>query len=120
MPPAARADRAPRTLLLWLCFVSSAGDLVCEIAWGRELGLVFGVTVFAVSAVLAAFMLGLALGGFAARRLLARSSGSPVVLYARLHLGIALAAVATLLALPAIRALYVAASQSLRADAWAL
>jgi spermidine synthase len=114
------AARAPRALLLLLCLFSSAFDLVCEIAWGRTLGLVFGVTVFAVSAVLAAFMLGLALGGFAARRLLARWSGSPIVLYARLHAGIALAAAATLLAIPAIRTLYLAASQALGADAWAL
>src|SRR5580658_4587970 len=117
--PDERADRAPRALLFALCLVSSAGDLICEVAWGRVLGLVFGVTVFAVSAVLAAFMLGLALGSFAAKRL-ARSHTLPIALFARLHFGIALAVGATLLALPALRLAYVAVSRSLGPDAGVL
>src|ERR1700721_1612118 len=87
------ADPARRALFSLLLF-SSASDLVCEIAWGRALGLVFGVTVFAVSAVLAAFM-------------------PPPV-------GVAPAPPAPLVALPAIRILYVAASRSFGAGAWAL
>src|SRR5256885_14663519 len=51
---------------LWLiavCFVlSGATGLIYEVLWARMLGLVFGATTFAISAVLAAFMGGLALG----------------------------------------------------------
>ncbi|MBA3805947.1 MAG: hypothetical protein H0X14_09595, partial [Acidobacteria bacterium] len=61
---------------LWLiavCFIcSGATGLVYEVLWMRMLGLVFGATTFAVSAVLAAFMGGLALGSAWAGRLAAR------------------------------------------------
>ncbi len=113
-----RARRIRTAHLLALSLVSSACDLALEIAWGRALGLVLGVTVFAVSVVLAAFMLGLTLGSFGARRL-ARGSSSPVTLYARLHAGIGVSAAATLLAIPAVRTLYVAASHA-TASVWAL
>lgn len=104
-----------RRTLLALCFASSAAELVLEIAWGRALGLVLGVTVLAVTAVLAAFMLGLALGGAAARRFAAWAP-SPVVLYARLHAGAGIAAAATLAGLPLARAAYVAGSRALGQD----
>lgn len=61
---------------LWLvhvCFVlSGATGLIYEVLWARTLGLVFGATTFAISAVLAAFMGGLALGSAWAGRLAAR------------------------------------------------
>src|SRR5438552_7147544 len=63
-----KADARPAAgrwpLLLYLCFfVSGATALVYEVAWIRELTLVFGSTTFATSAILTAFMGGLALGG---------------------------------------------------------
>src|SRR5262249_28037316 len=49
--------------VLLLCFfVSGATALVYEVVWLRMLGLVFGHTVYAMTAVLAAFMAGLGLG----------------------------------------------------------
>jgi spermidine synthase len=110
---------APRTFLLPLFLLSGACDLIYEVAWGRALGLIFGVTVFAVSAVLASFMLGLAIGGVAVTRL-ARSAAPPALLFARLHLGIALSAAATLPLLPVVRSLYVNASQLVEPGSWAL
>jgi spermidine synthase len=51
-------------LLLGLFALSGALSLVYEILWLRSLILIFGATTFAVSAVLTAFMGGLALGSF--------------------------------------------------------
>src|SRR5262249_52413122 len=44
--------------------VSGAAALMHEIVWSRLLGHVFGVTAFALSTVLAAFMAGLAIGSW--------------------------------------------------------
>src|ERR1700730_495585 len=48
-----------------LFFMSGASALMYELVWQRLLNLVFGVSTLSVSAVLAAFMGGLALGGLA-------------------------------------------------------
>ncbi|HEX8652469.1 MAG TPA: fused MFS/spermidine synthase [Pyrinomonadaceae bacterium] len=78
---------------LWLigvCFVlSGASGLIYEILWARMLGLVFGATTFAISAVLAAFMGGLALGSAVAGRLGARLR-RPLRAYGLIEIGIAL------------------------------
>ena len=56
-----------------VCFLlSGATGLIYEVLWARMLGLVFGVTTLAISAVLAAFMGGLALGSVLASRLATR------------------------------------------------
>ena len=57
-------------LLLLLLVGSGASGLAYQVLWLRELSLVFGVTVYAASTVLAAFMGGLAIGSAAAGRLL--------------------------------------------------
>src|SRR5258708_36136208 len=44
------------------CFLSGAAGLVCEVVWARYLALFLGHTGYAVVAVLAVFMGGLALG----------------------------------------------------------
>jgi len=113
------ADGSGRSLVLSLFFLSGACDLVCEIAWSRALEPVFGVTVFAVGAVLAAFMLGLATGGLLVTRL-ARWTSQPMSLFSRLHLGISLSTAAPLLLIPAVRALYIAASRSFGPASWAV
>jgi spermidine synthase len=43
-------------------FLSGFAALVYEVLWFRQLGLIFGNTVHAAATVLAAFMVGLALG----------------------------------------------------------
>src|SRR5215208_4406723 len=88
--------RAYSRLSLWLvglCFVlSGATGLIYEVLWARMLGLVFGATTFAISAVLAAFMGGLALGSAWAGKLAARIK-RPLRVYGLLEIGIALYAV---------------------------
>jgi spermidine synthase len=78
-------------LLLSLFFVSGVSALIYELVWQRLLHLTLGVSTLAVSAVLAAFMGGLALGA----RLFGRwadSTTRPFRLYALLEAGIGLTA----------------------------
>jgi spermidine synthase len=62
----ASARRTPSALgILFACFfLSGATGLIYEVVWLRLLGLVFGHTVYAITAVLAAFMAGLGLGSY--------------------------------------------------------
>src|SRR5437764_11319486 len=73
-----------RAGLYGLFFLSGASALVYELACQRLLNLVFGVSTLSVSAVLAAFMGGLALGGLLLGRRADRS-GRPLRLYAALE-----------------------------------
>lgn len=93
--------------LVALFFVSGACGLIYQVLWLRLLALVFGVTVWAASTVLAAFMAGLALGSFAAGRLVDRAS-RPLAWYGVAEILIGLSAVATPLALRVVERLYVA------------
>ena len=88
-PPA--PSRATPAVVLALFAISGATGLVYEVLWTRALGLVFGHTVFAVTTVLAAFMLGLSLGSALMGRM-ARGAGDPLRLYAALEAGIGLTA----------------------------
>ena len=59
-------------LLLVLFFGSGVCALIYQVMWLRLLSLVFGVTVYAASTVLAGFMAGLGLGSFLGGRVAAR------------------------------------------------
>ncbi|MDA0990670.1 MAG: MnmC family methyltransferase [Verrucomicrobia bacterium] len=72
-------------------FLSGMAALIYEMIWLRELDLVFGVSSQAVASTLATFMLGIGLGSFVFGRR-AETSASPLRLYQRLELGIALSA----------------------------
>jgi spermidine synthase len=52
-----------KRIILFLFFISGFTGLIYEIIWTRIFGLIFGNTTLAISTVLAAFMLGLAVGG---------------------------------------------------------
>lgn len=81
---------------LALCLLlSGAGSLALETVWLRRLELVFGVTTLAVSTVLAAYMLGLGLGGLLGGRIAAR-----IVRGARAYGGIELGIGAAALVVP--------------------
>ncbi len=56
-------------LLPVVFFLSGATSLVYQSVWGRELHLLFGTSQFAIATVLAAFMTGLAAGGWIGGRL---------------------------------------------------
>ena len=64
-----------------LFFLSGFTSLIYEVIWIRKFGLVFGVTTYAVSTVLAAFFAGLAIGSYAAGRLIDRTRLHPLRLY---------------------------------------
>jgi spermidine synthase len=76
-----------RAALYTLFFLSGVSALIYELVWQRLLNLLFGVSTLSVSAVLAAFMGGLALGGLLFGRIADRTR-RPLVLYAWLEAGI--------------------------------
>jgi spermidine synthase len=83
-----------RFLLLLGCFLlSGMAGLVYQTAWTQQFALVFGASELAVVAVLAAYMAGLTLGAAAAARWV-ESVRRPVLAYALLEAGVALAALA--------------------------
>jgi spermidine synthase len=92
--------------LLILFLLSGSSALVYQVLWMRLLALVFGVTVHAASTVLAAFMLGLAIGSAAAGRMADRVR-RPLVVFAVAEALVAVAALATPLGLSGVEALYV-------------
>ena len=73
--------------------LSGATGLIYEVLWARMLGLVFGATTVAISAVLAAFMGGLALGSVLAARFGVRIK-RPVRTYAFIEIAVGLYALA--------------------------
>lgn len=74
-------------LLLLLAFVSGAAALIYEVVFFRSLGLVFGVSVHAVAAVVGSFLLGLGLGASAGGRFLEKVR--PLRAYAAIEVSIA-------------------------------
>ena len=90
-----------------LLFGSGACALVYQVAWLRELRLVFGASTPASAAVLAVFMGGLGFGSLLFSKRVDRSP-APLLLYAKLEAGIALTAALSPLLLGAARAGYVA------------
>lgn len=90
-----------------LFFVSGAIALIYEVVWFRQLHLVLGVSVFAVGAVVSAFMLGLAFGSFwAAERALLAWRRQPLRFYALLETGIGVWALLFPFILRGLEALY--------------
>ena len=82
-------NRSTPLLVAALFFLSGACTLVYQVVWVRMLIVLFGVSVFAVSTVLTAFMAGLALGSALFGRV-ADSRGRGLRIYALLELGIGL------------------------------
>jgi spermidine synthase len=61
------------TFAIYFClFLSGATSLTYELIWTRKLTLIFGNTLYAISAVLCAFMIGLALGAWITPKILNR------------------------------------------------
>jgi Predicted spermidine synthase with an N-terminal membrane domain len=101
-------------LLLFL--LSGASSLAYEVAWVRLLSLAFGVSVYAVSAVLTAFMGGLALGSWLFGRIVSRFSGQEahkaLLCYALIQLGVGLFALFTPLIFQQLTQLYASIDQT--------
>ncbi|MBN9159373.1 MAG: hypothetical protein J0I07_00280 [Myxococcales bacterium] len=77
-----------------LLFLSGACALIYQVAWFRELRLIFGASTAASAAVLGVFMGGLGIGGRVLGKRADRAK-NPLDLYARLELGVAVAAAIT-------------------------
>ena len=79
--------------------------LAYQVLWLRLLSLIFGITVYAASTVLGAFMAGLAIGSALAGRVIARMR-RPLLIFGIAEILIGLSALATPIALDAASALY--------------
>jgi spermidine synthase len=101
-----------RLLVLVCFFLSGVCGLVYEVVWMRRLALTFGITVFATSTVLAAFMAGLALGSLLVARRIDQSP-NPVRVYAWLEIGIGTYALVVPAMFAGLEPLYVAAANLL-------
>src|SRR5690606_17921414 len=75
--------------------------LVYEVCWTRALALVLGSSIYAFSAMLGAFLVGIALGSLAVRRLVDRSR-RPLALLVGGLVALGLASLAVTLALPSL------------------
>jgi spermidine synthase len=105
-PPAAPRERLLLGVLSFLFLLSGASGLIYQVLWLRLLALTFGVTTHAATAVLASFMTGLALGSFAAGRLVDRAR-RPLLWFGVAELLVGLSALGTRPALDAVQRLYV-------------
>lgn len=93
---------------VYLCFfLSGACGLAYQAIWVRQLQLVFGVTVYAVSTVLCVFMGGLALGAVLAGRVADRRTDA-LRLYGWLEVAVAVYAAATPWLIEIVNPIYVA------------
>ena len=95
-------------LLFTAIFISGASALIYQLIWVRLLGLVFGVSSFAIATVVAVFLLGLGLGSYFFGRWSERIR-DPLRVYLYVELGIAatsLLAYVVIEALPVYRYLY--------------
>ena len=100
-------------------FLSGASGLIYQIIWTRQLTLLFGSTVLAVSTVLTAFMAGLALGSVYFGKLADRQN-SPMRLYAVLEILIGIYALIFPLFLLMLKASYILIYRSFNAEFYSL
>src|SRR5690242_11163143 len=101
-----------RLFALGLFLLSGISALIYEVTWVRLLSLDFGVSVYAVSAVLTAFMAGLAFGSWSFGRLSARVAArrdpsALLALYALLLIGVGMCGLLAPLVFRQLAALYV-------------
>src|SRR5687768_7042595 len=75
-----RISMLSRGAVFALFYVSGIAGLIYQVLWLRRLSLIFGVTVYAASTVLAAFMAGLAIGSALSSRVL-RKGISPLTAF---------------------------------------
>ena len=96
-----------RICLLGFFFLSGISGLIYQIAWVRQASLTFGVSVYAYSAVITAFMIGLALGSYVMGKMIDRRE-RPLRVYALVEMGIAVLAILSPFILTSLNGLYAA------------
>ncbi|SEF79934.1 fused MFS/spermidine synthase [Bosea lathyri] len=118
-PRASSATRATLALPASLLFLSGIAALIFQVIWIRQLSLVVGVEVYAVTTGISAFFAGLAIGGFAFGRIADRTS-RPLRLYAALEGGVAVLAIATTIGLAHAGSLFARLELTTPLLAWAM
>jgi spermidine synthase len=102
-----------------LLFASGLASLVYQVLWIKQLSLVVGVDVQAITTAVSAFFAGLAIGGYVWGRLADRLR-RPLLLYAVLEIAVAILAVGASLALAHAAPLFAHLEASTGALAWLL
>jgi spermidine synthase len=100
-----------RRLVFALFYVSGIAGLIYQVLWLRRLSVIFGVTVYAASTVLAAFMAGLAIGSALSSRVLRRSV-SPLVAFGIAEILVGITGLLSPLLLDAASSIYAALHRS--------
>jgi spermidine synthase len=100
-----------------LLFGSGAAGLIYQVLWVKQLSLVVGIEVYAVTTGISAFFAGLALGSFLFGRWVDRSP-RPLFLYALLEVGVAVLGVATTIAFAHAANPFAAMEQQVGPFAW--
>lgn len=108
-----------RIRAVFLLFFSGSAALVYQTIWVKQLSLVVGLDVYAVTTAVAAFFAGMALGSALIGRL-ADHIARPLALYAVLEVGVAVSGVGATLALACSDRAFVALQDSVGAFAWLL
>jgi len=120
-PQRTKAPEPPqqrRLLAGVLLFLSGVAALVFQVIWIKQLSLVVGVDVYAVTTAVSAFFAGLGLGGFVLGRLADRAT-RPAAFYLALELAIAVCAVITTLVLARFAPAFAAMEQWFAPLPWA-
>ena len=108
--------------VLWgalLLIASGTAALIYQVLWIKQLTLIVGVDVYAVTTGVSAFFAGLALGGLLLGRFVDRVQ-RPLRLYATLEMGVALVGVLVTMALSHTAALFVTLEEQSGVLAWGL
>ena len=108
-----------RKWILVLFFLAGISSLIYEIAWVRQATLTFGVSIYAYSAVLTAYMGGMALGGYWIGKR-ADQEEYPFRLFAILQVGLAVLGILTPFALEGLSTVYSIVARGLQPGLWVL
>ena len=106
-----------RICLLVFFFLSGISGLIYQIAWVRQTTFTFGVSVYAYSAVIGAYMIGLSLGSWVMGKRIDRSD-RPLRTYAFLEVAIAVLAALSPFLLSALHGLYAPLSNVFPPGVW--
>ena len=121
-PRGARPKEAEAGGVIWralLLTASGTAALIFQVLWIKQLTLIVGVDVYAVTAGVSAFFAGLALGGLVLGRRADRAQ-RPLRLYAALEIGVAVAGVVTTIALAHMARLFATLEATSGVLAWAV
>ena len=102
-----------------LLFASGAAALIYQVLWVKQLSLVAGVDVYAITTGVSAFLAGLGFGGYLFGRIADRSN-RPLVLYALLEIGAAVLGVTVTIGLAHTAPIFARGEAQIGFFAWVL